>query len=226
MYIIILGAQGSGKGTVAKMLAQKTNLHHISTGDFFREQIKLGTELGRIADSYISKGNLVPDDITIDIVRDRLNWEDAKNGAIIDGFPRTVAQAEALDKILAEKGKKLTLVPELRIPHDILIQRIANRINCSNPDCGAIYNKKFKPPKVEGICDVCGSKLAQRVDDSNEEAVKARLDTYYKNAEGIISYYQQKGLLYPISPENPHTDNSSKEIVEALLKVIGKADFR
>lgn len=217
MYIIMLGAPGSGKGTAAKILAKKTSLPHISTGDMFRSQIKNQTEVGKLADSYISKGQLVPDELTINIVKDRLNWEDTKNGVILDGFPRTVVQAEALDKILSEKGKKVDLVPELKIEDQVIIERILNRVTCSNKECGTIYNTKFKPSKVEGICDICSSKLLTRVED-NEETVKERLKTYYKNAQNLIDYYNQKGVLYSICPEDPKADNASEQVVGAIIK--------
>lgn len=216
MYIVMLGAPGSGKGTVAKMLAKKTNLPHISTGDMFREQIKKQTELGKLANSYMEKGNLVPDEVTINIVKDRLTWEDTKNGVILDGFPRTAEQAKALDEILTAQGKKIDVVPELQIPDEIIIERILNRVTCSNKECGAIYNTKFKPSKVEGICDICGSQLVNRVDD-NEETIKERLNTYYKNAEEIINYYKEKGVLLPICPEDPTADNASEQAVNTIL---------
>jgi len=217
MYIVMLGAPGSGKGTAAKILAKKTNLPHISTGDMFREQIKNQTELGKLADSYISKGMLVPDELTIDIVEDRLNSEDTKNGVILDGFPRTVMQAETLDKILSKKGKKVDIVPELKIEDQVIIERILNRVTCSNKECGAIYNTKFKPSKEEGICDICGSKLINRVDD-NEETIKERLATYYKNSQGLIEYYTKKGVLYSICPEDPTADNASEQAVDAIME--------
>lgn len=216
MYIVMLGAPGSGKGTTAKILAKRTNHPHISTGDMFREQIKNETELGKLAQSYMEKGQLVPDSVTIDIVRDRLNQADTQNGVILDGFPRTAKQAEELDKILADQGKKIDLVPELQIPDEVIIERILNRVTCSNKECGAIYNTKFKPSKVEGVCDVCGAKLVNRVDD-NEETIKERLNTYYKNAEEIITYYKQKGVLYPICPEDPTADDASEQAVNAIL---------
>ena len=221
MYIVMLGAPGTGKGTAAKMLAKKTGLLHISTGDMFREQIKKGTELGKLADSYISKGQLVPDELTIDIVKDRLNWEDAKNGVILDGFPRTTPQAEALDKILEEKGKKVTIVPELVIPDQVIVERILNRATCSNKECGAIYNTKFKPPKVEGICDVCGSELVVRTDD-NEETIKNRLEVYRQNSKDLIEFYKEKGVLKTIIPEDPTADDASEQAVETILSLVSK----
>lgn len=221
MYIVMLGAPGSGKGTAAKMLAKRTGLLHISTGDMFREQIKKETELGKLADSYISKGQLVPDELTINIVKDRLNWEDAKNGVILDGFPRTTPQAEALDKILEEKGKKVTIVPELVIPDQVIVERILNRATCSNKECGAIYNTKFKPPKVEGICDVCGSELVVRTDD-NEETIKNRLEVYRQNSKDLIEFYKEKGVLKTIIPEDPTADDASEQAVETILSLVSK----
>lgn len=217
MYIVMLGAPGSGKGTAAKMLAKRTGLPHISTGDMFREQIKKETELGKLANSYISKGELVPDEVTINIVRDRLSWEDAKNGVILDGFPRNLEQAKVLDEILAEQGKEITVVPELVIPDQIIIERILNRATCSNKECGAIYNTKFKPSKVEGICDVCGSSLVTRTDD-NEETIKNRLEVYRQNSKDLIEFYKNKGVLRTITPEDPTADNASEQAVEIILR--------
>lgn len=219
MYIIMLGAPGSGKGTAAKILAKKTNLLHISTGDMFREQIKKETELGKLANSYMSQGQLVPDEVTINIVKDRLNWEDAEAGVILDGFPRTLEQAKALDQMLQEKGKKVTVVPELVISDEIIIDRILNRQTCSNKECGAIYNSKYKPSKVEGVCDVCGAPLVSRKDD-NEETIKNRLEVYRENSKDLISYYKEKGVLVTITPEDPTADNASEQAVEIILKAI------
>ena len=219
MKIIMLGAPGSGKGTTAKILAKKTNLPHISTGDMFREQIKKETELGKLASSYISQGKLVPDEVTIDIVRDRLNWDDTKEGVILDGFPRTVEQAKALDEILKEKGKKVDVVPELVIPDQIIVERILNRATCSNKECGAIYNTKFKPSKVPGICDICGSELVTRNDDT-EEAIKTRLEVYRENSKGLVEYYKEQGVLLTISPEEPNAANSSEKVIDIIAEKI------
>lgn len=219
MYIIMLGAPGSGKGTTAKILAKKTNLPHISTGDMFREQIKKETELGKLANSFISNGKLVPDEVTINIVKDRLNWEDAQNGVILDGFPRTIEQAKALDEMLKEKGKTVTLVPELVVPDQIIVERILNRATCSNKECGAIYNTKFKPSKVEGICDICKSPLSTRTDD-NEETIKNRLEVYRENAKDLISYYEEKGVLVTVTPKDPTAENSIEETAQQILNSI------
>ncbi len=194
MVIIMLGAPGTGKGTVASILTEKLNIPQVSTGDIFRKNIKEGTELGKIADSYISKGNLVPDDITIEIVKDRLNEQDAQNGVILDGFPRTVEQADALEKMLQEKGKKVDMVVNLTTPEEEIIERIVNRRVCSNQECKTIYNLVLNPPKKEGICDKCGSELIQRKDDK-VETVKSRLDNYFNLTSPLIEYYESKGVL-------------------------------
>ena len=191
----MLGAPGSGKGTTAKVLAERTNLPHISTGDMFREQIKKGTELGKLANSYISQGNLVPDEVTIKIVEERLKDEDVKNGLILDGFPRTIDQAKALDLMLEKENKNITLAINLETPEEEIIDRIVSRRVCSNQECKTVYNTKLNPPKVNGICDKCGEKLIQRKDD-NEETVRNRLIAYYKQSAPIVDYYKNKDLLY------------------------------
>ena len=172
MYLIMLGAQGTGKGTVAGILSKETKWPQISTGDIFRANISKKTELGIKENEYIAKGKLVPDEITVPMVINRLNDEDCKNGAILDGFPRTVEQAEKLEEILSGKGKKVDLVINLTTPRDEIITRILNRRVCSNSKCKATYNLTMHPSKVEGICDICGSKLVQREDDSDENAIK------------------------------------------------------
>lgn len=195
MYLIMLGAQGTGKGTVAGILSKETGWPQISTGDIFRANISNKTELGIKANEYISKGQLVPDEITVPMVVDRLNEEDAANGAILDGFPRTVEQAEKLKEILSGKGKKVDLVINLTTPRDEIITRILNRRVCSNPKCKATYNLTMHPSKVEGICDICGSKLVQREDDSDENAIKQRLAIYDEKTSPLIDFYSQKGVL-------------------------------
>lgn len=221
MNIVVLGAPGSGKGTAAKILAEKTGLPHISTGDMFREQIKKQTELGKLANRYISQGHLVPDEITINIVKDRLNEEDTKNGVILDGFPRTLEQAIALDEILQEKGKEVNIVPELVIEDNIIIERILNRATCSNKECGAIYNIKFKPPKIAGKCDICGSELIIRTDD-NEETIKKRLEVYRQNSKKLIEFYKAKKILKTITPDDPTAENASEQVAEAILSYRGR----
>ena len=194
MIIIMLGAPGTGKGTVASILSEKLNIPQVSTGDIFRKNIAEQTELGKLADSYISKGNLVPDDVTIKIVEDRLKQDDVKEGIILDGFPRTINQAEELDKILEKENKKVDMVINLTTPKEEIIERIVNRRVCSNQECKTVYNIVLNPPKVEGICDKCGSKLLQRKDD-NVETVESRIDTYLKNTSPLVEYYTKQNKI-------------------------------
>ena len=218
MIIIMLGAPGTGKGTVASILSEKLNIPQVSTGDIFRKNIAEQTELGKLADSYISKGNLVPDDVTIKIVEDRLKQDDVKEGIILDGFPRTVKQAEVLDEILAEKGKKVDKVINLTTPEEEIIERIVNRRVCSNQECKAIYNIVLNPPKVEGICDKCGSELITRKDD-NEETVRARLKNYFEQTAPLVDYYEKEGKLVTevVSKSiNKLGEDVANEIVEQL----------
>lgn len=195
MIIIMLGAQGTGKGTVAGIISENTGLVQLSTGDIFRKNIKEQTELGIEANKYISKGNLVPDEITVPMVAGYLDSDIAKNGVILDGFPRTLEQAEKLDKILDERGKKVDLVINLTTPRDEIIDRILTRRVCSNQQCKATYNLKMHPPKIEGICDKCGSELIQREDDSSEEAINKRLEIYDNQTAPLVEYYNKKGIL-------------------------------
>ena len=194
MVLIMLGAPGTGKGTVANILKDKLGIPQVSTGDIFRKHIKEQTELGKLADTYISKGQLVPDEVTIDLVKNRLQDDDVKNGIILDGFPRTVVQAEALDKILEEQDRKVDMVINLTTPKEEIIERIVNRRICSNPECKTIYNLILNPPKQEGICDKCGSKLIQR-DDDNRETVESRLKNYFEVTSPLVDYYTKKGNL-------------------------------
>ena len=195
MIIIMLGAQGTGKGTVAGLLSESIKIPQISTGDIFRKNISDKTPLGVEADKYISKGNLVPDDITVPMVEDRLTWEDAKNGAILDGFPRTIEQAEKLDEMLERNGKKVDLVVNLVTPREEIIDRMLTRRVCTNQECKATYNIKLSPPKVDGICDKCGSALKQREDDSDPEAINKRLEIYEEKTSPLVEYYKNKGVL-------------------------------
>ncbi len=218
MIIIMLGAPGTGKGTVAGILQEKLGIKQVSTGDIFRKNIQEGTKLGKIADSYISKGNLVPDDITIGIVENRLKDDDVKDGIILDGFPRTVVQAEALDKILKESGKKVDLVVNLTTPEEEIIERIVNRRVCSNSECKTIYNLQLNPPKVEGICDKCGSPLVQRKDD-NEETVKSRIDNYMKQTSPLVEYYNKQGNLYN-AVVSKSINKMGKDVAEDIAKML------
>ncbi len=195
MIIIMLGAPGTGKGTVAGILSEKLGIPQVSTGDIFRKNIKEETELGKIAEEYISKGKLVPDNITIEIVKDRLNEKDVENGVILDGFPRTLGQAEELEKILIKDNKKVDMVINLTTPEEEIIERVSNRRVCSNQDCKAVYNVVLNPPKEEGICDKCGSHLVKREDD-NPETTKKRIQTYLDLTDPLIEYYTNKGNLF------------------------------
>ena len=190
--IILMGPPGAGKGTLAKQLKQELNLVHISTGDMFRENIKAGTKLGLLAKSYIDNGHLVPDEVTIDMLKDRLAQKDCENGFLLDGFPRTLPQAEALEKLSVEIKRPIEVVVNLDCDNQELIRRISGRRVCKN--CGAPYHVTTMKPKVDGVCDLCGGPLYQRADD-NEEALKVRLDHYVHDTKPLLDFYQAKGLL-------------------------------
>lgn len=198
MIIVMLGAPGSGKGTIAKLLAEVLDIEHISTGDLFRETIKSRSDIGQELEKYMSKGMLVPDDIVIEILEERLSKQAAENGVVLDGFPRTKLQAKYLKSMLEKRGKKVDLAMQLNIPDEDLIYRTVKRRICSNKECGEIYNLEFSKPKQDGICDKCGSKLYQRADD-NEETIRKRIQTYHTRTEDIIKYYKQEGKLYKIN---------------------------
>ena len=221
MNIIMLGAQGTGKGTVAGLISEQTGLPQISTGDIFRKNISEKTPLGIEADKYISKGNLVPDDITVPMVEDRLTWDDAKNGVILDGFPRTIEQAEKLDKILAKKGEKIDLVINLVTPKEEIIDRMLTRRVCTNQDCKATYNIKLHPPVKEGICDKCGSPLKQRADDSDPEAIKRRLEIYEEKTSPLVEYYKEKGVLRT-ETVSISINRMGKDVAEDVVRDIKK----
>lgn len=195
MNIIMLGAQGTGKGTVAGILSEELGIPQVSTGDIFRKNVKEQTELGIEANKYMSKGALVPDEITVPMVVNRLDEEDAQSGVILDGFPRTIEQAKKLDEILSERGKKIDLVVNLTTPREETIERILTRRVCSNQECKATYNLVMHPPVKEGICDKCGSKLIQREDDSNRDSINKRLEIYDEQTSPLVNYYDEKGVL-------------------------------
>ncbi len=187
-----MGLPGAGKGTQAEKIVDKYGIPHISTGDMFRAAIKGGTELGLKAKSFMDNGDLVPDEVTIGIVRERLSKEDCMKGFLLDGFPRTVAQAEALENILSDLGKKMNYVININVDKDILMERLTGRRICK--ECGATYHLVFNPPKEEGVCDRCGGELYQRADD-NEETVQNRLDVNIKQTQPLLAYYEEKGYL-------------------------------
>ena len=220
MIIIMLGAPGTGKGTVAGLLQEKLGIKQVSTGDIFRKNIKEGTELGKLAEKYIAKGNLVPDEVTVKVVEDRLNEPEVQNGIILDGFPRTVKQAEELDKILATKGKKVDRVINLTTPDEEIIERIVNRRICSNQECKAVYNLILNPPKKEGLCDKCGAELVQRKDDT-VETVKSRLENYFVQTSPLVDYYTNKGNLIT-ELVSKSVNKLGADVAEDILKRIEK----
>jgi len=213
MYLIFLGAPGSGKGTQSLWIEKEYNIPHISTGDMFRAAIAEGTQFGKLAASYIDGGNLVPDDITIGVVEERLKRDDCKRGFLFDGFPRTIAQAVALDELLKKLNIKLDGAVYLEVNESVLAERITLRRVC--PKCGASYHKLVIPSKVEGVCDHCGSKLVQRKDD-NEEALKVRLAAYKEQTEPLIEYYSSKGLLRTV--DAMQSINKVSEDIKKLLE--------
>ncbi|PLR96396.1 adenylate kinase [Bacillus sp. T33-2] len=192
MNLVLMGLPGAGKGTQAEKIVEKYHIPHISTGDMFRAAIKEGTELGLKAKSFMDKGELVPDEVTIGIVRERLSKEDSQKGFLLDGFPRTVAQAEALENMLAGLGKKLDYVINIDVDQEILMERLTGRRICKN--CGATYHLVFNPPAVEGVCDRCGGELYQRADD-NAETVQNRLDVNMQQAKPLLGFYEDRGYL-------------------------------
>lgn len=220
MILVMLGAPGTGKGTVASKLAESLKIPQVSTGDIFRKAIAEKTPVGIEAEKYISQGMLVPDDVTIKIVEERLKDADVKNGLILDGFPRTIEQAEALDKMLENDNKKIKLAINLETPEEEIIDRIVSRRVCSNQECKAVFNTKLNPPKVEGICDKCGSELKQRKDD-NEETVRNRLVTYYKQSAPIVDYYKNKGVLYS-SEVSLKINKMATDVAEEVYKMLTK----
>jgi len=212
MRLVILGAPGAGKGTQAVILAKKLNVPHISTGDIFRNNIKNGTALGKLAKSYIDRGALVPDEVTTDIVKDRLQQEDCKRGFILDGFPRTIPQAESLDRVLAEMGAGLDYVINLMVDDEIIIKRLSGRRIC--PECSMSYHVNHSPKAAEGICENCGSRLVQREDDREETIIK-RLETYHAQTEPLIEYYRGKGNLLDVAGQNS-IEETTTEVFKSL----------
>ncbi|WP_026693342.1 adenylate kinase [Peribacillus kribbensis] len=196
MNLVLMGLPGAGKGTQAERIVEKYDIPHISTGDMFRAAIKGQTELGLKAKSYMDKGELVPDEVTIGIVRERLSQDDCKKGFLLDGFPRTVAQADALENILAELDRQLNFVINIDVDKNILMERLTGRRICK--ECGATYHLVFNPPAKDGVCDRCGGELYQRADD-NQETVQTRLEVNMKQAQPLMDFYEEKGYLRHIN---------------------------
>lgn len=220
MYIVMLGKPGSGKGTVGKMLSESLEIIHISSGELFRSYIKKAGQIGKEIDFYVSQGKLVPDDLAIKLVEKRLLELDCKNGVILDGFPRTVVQAEALDKFLKSQGCKIDIAVELELSDQDIIDRIVKRRVCSNVDCREIYNLEFKKPKQEGICDRCKSKLVQREDDKIE-TVEQRLKTYHETSAKLVDYYKAQDLLYAVKL-NIHSGKTSEDVAREVKEYLKK----
>ncbi len=195
MIVILMGAPGAGKGTQAEGLAEKLGVPHVASGDLFREALQKGTPLGLKAKGYMERGELVPDEIVIGMILERLAQPDCEKGVVLDGFPRTLAQAEALDRALAEQGRKVDRVLFLEVPEEDLVQRLTGRWICRQ--CQASYHTLFRPPKVEGVCDRCGGELYQRPDD-REETVRRRLEVYFEQTTPVLEYYRRRGVLVSV----------------------------
>jgi adenylate kinase len=213
-YIVLLGPPGVGKGTQAEIIAKATGLPHVSSGDLFRENIKNTTDLGKLAQSFMNKGLLVPDDVTISMIRERLSRPDCKAGALLDGFPRTTVQADALEKLLAEFGGVVNHVPYISASEATLIDRLSGRWTCKEQ--GHIFHEKYSPPKQPGVCDLDGSELYQREDDK-AETVTRRIQVYFAQTAPLIAYYQERGLLSEIDGARP-----IEQVSAELLAVLGK----
>jgi adenylate kinase len=215
LYLVLLGGPGAGKGTQAERLSATLGIPQISTGDLFRENLKQETELGLLAKGYMERGELVPDQVTVGMVRERLSRPDCAQGAILDGFPRTVAQAEALEQLLADMGTSLSAVPYIKVPEDVLLARLAGRWTCRN--CGAMYHELFSPPEKAGVCDKCGGELYQRPDDT-PETQRHRIEVYFEQTAPLIDYYREKGLLVEIDGE-PGIDRVQAGLLQVIASI-------
>ena len=216
MKIVLLGPPGAGKGTQAKSISNRYSIPHISTGDIFRKNISEETPLGIEAKQYMDNGQLVPDEVTINMVKDRLTWEDCKNGYLLDGFPRTVAQAEALQEFLESRDENLDTALCIEVPSSFILERMTGRRVCGS--CGASYHIKFNPPAVDGVCDVCGDNVIQRKDDV-EETVKERLDVYERQTQPLIDFYKEKNLLSTVDGTK-----AINEVFNDICELFGRVD--
>lgn len=214
MKIIMLGAPGAGKGTQAQIIADKYKVPHISTGDIFRANIKNGTELGMEAKKYMDQGLLVPDELTVKILLDRVAKEDCKDGYVLDGFPRTIPQAEVLDKALAERGESIDYAVDVDVPDENIVKRMSGRRACLS--CGATFHLEHVPPKEEGICDRCGKELVLR-DDDKEETVLNRLKVYHDQTQPLIQFYKNKGVMQAVDGTK-----SMQEVFDAIVAILEK----
>ncbi len=215
MKIIMLGAPGAGKGTQAMRIAEKYGIPHVSTGDILRANVKGDTPLGQKAKVFMNQGLLVPDDLVIDMLMDRIGQEDCKNGYVLDGFPRTIPQAESLDAALGKAGEKIDLAIDVDVPDDHIITRMGGRRACLG--CGATYHIQFHPPKKEGICDVCAEKLILR-DDDKAETVQKRLDVYHEQTQPLIDYYKKAGILKTVDGTM-----QMDSVFEAIVQILGES---
>lgn len=215
--IILLGAPGSGKGTQAQHICSELNLPHIASGDLFRENLKNETELGKLAKTYMDRGELVPDDVTVAMVRERLSRPDASKGFVLDGFPRTLPQAEALTAMMAELNRQIDGVVYIKVSDEEIVKRLSGRWICRN--CQTPYHTLYNPPKTPGVCDVCGGELYQR-DDDNPTTVRARLQTFHNQTESLIDYYRRAGLLIEVNGEGDVADITRRtlEVVQNLAR--------
>ncbi len=213
MKIIMLGAPGAGKGTQAKRIAEKYSIPHISTGDIFRANIKNGTELGKKAKEYMDQGLLVPDELTCDLVMDRIQQDDCKNGFVLDGFPRTIPQAEALDEALNKIGQKMDYAIDVDVPDENIVNRMGGRRACLS--CGATYHIEFNPTKAEGVCDACGAQTVLR-DDDKPETVQKRLSVYHEQTQPLIDYYKKQDILKSVDGTQPMED-----VFNAIVGILG-----
>ena len=212
MKIIMLGAPGAGKGTQAKLISEKFGIPHISTGDIFRANIKEGTDLGKEAKEYMDKGQLVPDELTVRILLDRVERDDCKNGYVLDGFPRTIPQAQVLDNEVAKLGEKIDFAIDVEVPDENIIRRMSGRRAC--PKCGATYHVEHIPPKQEGVCDECGEALVLRDDDS-PETVKNRLEVYHKQTQPLIDHYSKQNILRTVDGTA-----DMKDVFDSIVKLL------
>ena len=213
MKIIMLGAPGAGKGTQAKRIAEKYTIPHISTGDIFRANIKNGTDLGKKAKEYMDQGLLVPDELTCDLVMDLIQHDDCKNGFVLDGFPRTIPQAEALDEALTKIGQKMDYAIDVDVPDENIVNRMGGRRACLS--CGATYHVEFNPTKAEGVCDACGAQTVLR-DDDKPETVQKRLTVYHDQTQPLIDYYKKQGILKSVDGTQP-----MEAVFDAIIGILG-----
>lgn len=214
MNLILLGAPGAGKGTVSKLLVEKKGMVQISTGDILRGAIKDGSDLGKQAEGFMTRGELVPDQLILDIIEEKLSKEKFPNGFILDGFPRTIPQAEGLKKIMSRLSIKINAAVDLIVDENEIVKRLSSRRTCSNSDCQAIYNVFSKPTKTEGVCDLCGSPVVQRSDET-EDAIKVRLNTYKEKTAPLVDYYKNEGLLKSID-----ANKGSDKVCESIISTI------